>query len=89
MKLSHLKNIIKEELKRLGPLQKEDISGGCSSGSCSVRMGEETFHGFCKPVITANGHYCRCQAGPHTLDCYASEDGAPLTTPEDGMVIRK
>ena len=78
MKLSHLKQIIKEELKRLGPLQKEDIVGDSCGGVCSITMGVRVYTGVCtKTHGTSPGPHgktweiCECHAGPYVLDCNA------------------
>jgi hypothetical protein len=81
MKLSQLKNIIKEELKRLGPLQKEDLAGGCS-GTCTVTVerdtGNKTYRGVCAPRLL--GTHCQCKAGPHLIDC---DDGPGRVATDD------
>jgi len=69
MKLSHLKNIIKEELARMHqnpPLRTEKALKGCS-GTCSVTVNGETFTGTCKG--SAFSAFCTCEAGSTTVDC--------------------
>jgi hypothetical protein len=71
MKLNQLKNIIKEELRKLRTKRSlnENIAGGGCKGTCTVTVNERTYSGKCKTVSVGLFHKCQCLAGPHTIDC--------------------
>jgi len=61
MKLSRLKQIIKEHLKTLPPLN-EDITGGCSGKPCTFTHDGVTYTSTCT---------VKSQSGPHgTCSCH-------------------
>ena len=71
MKLSQLKHIIKEELKNLQRSSVITEKEKCG-GSCSVTVNGVTHEGSCKSSMF--GAFCRCNAGPHTIDCEAGSE---------------